>query len=78
MQREVIVQIITVTRHILKYLDERREVDTLLFQYALRLHHYQIIDWREKCVNLEELSLPDEALPAPVPCGESPAHLPVQ
>ena len=59
---DIIVIIRLIASHVLQHLDERREVDGLLFTNTFGLHDDKVIDGREERVNLEELSLPDETL----------------
>ena len=61
-QGNIVVIIRLIACHVLKHLDERREVDSFLLAYSLRLQDNEIINWREEGVDLEELSFPDEAL----------------
>ena len=61
-QGDIIVIIRLIACHVLKHLDERREVDSFLLAYSLRLQDNEIINWREERVDLEELPFPDETL----------------
>ena len=61
-QGDIIVIIRLIACHVLKHLDERREVDGFLFAHTLRLQDDQIVDGREEGVDLEKLPFPDEAL----------------
>ena len=61
-QGNIVVIIRLIACHVFKHLNERREVDGLLFAHTLRLQDDEIINGREERVDLEELSFPDEAL----------------
>ena len=60
LQRNVVVVVLRITRHIFNDLDERREIDAFLFYHALCLQQHEIIHRRIECVYLEELSTPDK------------------
>ena len=61
-QGNIVVIIRLIAGHVLKHLNERREIDGLLFAHTIRLQDDQVLDGREERVDLEELSFPDEAL----------------